>query len=108
MCFKKCCKKKFHHKSSPTNGGAYSPSNYPAQAPKNGGLKQESPFPGVYFQGRAVSFREGNGDESHGIKSKDKHHKQLIHGLIFSCANYDLIETQKKTRPDTIHKILAV
>ena len=30
-------------------------------APKNGGFQYQSPFPGVYFQGRTVSFREGRG-----------------------------------------------
>ncbi len=34
-------------------------------SPKNGGFQYQSPFAGVYFQGRTVSFREGNGFRFH-------------------------------------------
>ena len=43
--------------------------------PKNGGFQQESPFPGVYFQVRTVSFKEGN---------TTKNDKRTTSPIIFS------------------------
>ena len=51
-------------------------------APENGGFQWESPFPGVYFQVRTVSFREGNyGKLYHPCHFQKKCYEILMGGI---------------------------